>query len=311
MNALQTAVAGVFLHPVLQCPGLHIRVRAGQDIGRLAAGAHFPAERGRVIRHGDRSYGGVAFGRADHDPGAGGSGLVGVPQTLQCGGDPDGLIPHGNAPPLERTQLPDPHTGEQRQQYAEFACVHVRQQVRNEPLLLLPGQDAHLFAAAFGIVDLDDRKDSGEACRSKFQNAVEHNENVMHAFRGKLVLKQQFPCKIVDQPGGKAEGKAAAQLRLDVFFQRRIIFNVGCFLYLRFSQTQPLVAVKCEAVAGAHVRQGRAAHHGRFELRDLLLCFFVGFAVAEPVPDLAGKLIAPDIPGFPAAVLPFEDVFTL
>ena len=130
-------------------------------------------------------------------------------------------------------------------------------------------------------------------------------------FRGKLLLKQQLSRKIVDQAAGKAKREAPAELRLDVFFQCRVIFNVGRFLYLRLPQTQPLVAVKRKTVAGTHVRQWRANRHSRFELCDLLFCFFVGFAVAESIPDLAGKLITPDIPGLPAAILPLENVFTL
>ena len=210
---------------------------------------------------------------------------------------------------MERTQLPDPDVGEKRQQHAEFARVHICQQIRDKLLLFLPGEDAHLFPPAFGIVDLNGREDSGEVRRGEFQNSVEHNENVMHRFRGKLLLKQQLSRKIVDQAAGKAKREAPAELRLDVFFQCRVIFNVGRFLYLRLPQTQPLVAVKRKTVAGTHVRQWRANRHSRFELCDLLFCFFVGFAVAESIPDLAGKLITPDI--LPAAILPLENVFTL
>lgn len=61
MHAFQPTVPGVFLHTVLQRPGFHIRIRAGKNIGRRTAGVHFPAELGRVSRHGNRSYGGIAL----------------------------------------------------------------------------------------------------------------------------------------------------------------------------------------------------------------------------------------------------------
>ena len=79
MDALQPAVTGVFFHLVLQRPRLHIRLRPGQDISSRAAGAHLPAERDRVIRHGDRSYGSVALWLANYDSGARTSGHISVP----------------------------------------------------------------------------------------------------------------------------------------------------------------------------------------------------------------------------------------
>ena len=112
MHAFQPTVPGVFLHTVLQRPGFHIRIRAGKNIGRRTAGVHFPAELGHVSRHGNRSYGGIALWRADHNPGACGSGLIGVPQSLQCGGDPNRLFPQGYAAPLKCAQFPNPNAGE-------------------------------------------------------------------------------------------------------------------------------------------------------------------------------------------------------
>ena len=130
MNPLQATFAGIFLYPVLQSTRLHIILCAGQNISGRAFRIHFPAKRSRIIRHGNGSDGGVAFGCADHDSCPGAFGSIRVPQPVQRRVNADGLFFHGNAAPLQGAQLADAHTGEQRQQKAKLADVHVHQKNR-------------------------------------------------------------------------------------------------------------------------------------------------------------------------------------
>ena len=130
MHTFQSAVAGIFLQFVLQGARLHICLRAGQNVSGRAFRIHFPAKRSRIIRHGNGSDGGVAFGCADHDSCPGAFGSIRVPQPVQRRVNADGLFFHGNAAPLQGAQLADAHTGEQRQQKAKLADVHVHQKNR-------------------------------------------------------------------------------------------------------------------------------------------------------------------------------------
>ena len=93
-----------------------------------------------------------------------------------------------------------------------------------------------------------------------------------------------------------------------MLFLRRIIFNVGCLFYFRFSKPQPLVAVEREAVARGGCRYRLSTHNCCFIFCDFFLGFLIGFAIAEAVLDLAGQLVTFDVPRLPAAILfsPFD-----
>lgn len=155
------------------------------------------------------------------------------------------------------------------------------------------------------------RENAGEPGGRIFQHAVQHHKDIVDGLGSQLLLQQQLPGEVVDQAAGDAQREAAPQLRLDVPAQCRLTFNVGSLLHLRLAQPQPFVAVEGEAAAGIGGRKSRAGGQSGLEFRHLFLGLPVGLAVAEPVSDLAGKLMALDIPGLPAAVLPFKYVFSL
>ena len=91
------------------------------------------------------------------------------------------------------------------------------------------------FPAAFlRVVDFNRRKNPRQLCGGVFQYAVQHNQNVMCGFDGKLVLKQQFTGKVIRNSRSHSHRKAAAELRLDMLFQNRVILDVGGFSYFAF-----------------------------------------------------------------------------
>ena len=155
---------------------------------------------------------------------------------------------------MQRTKLSDPNTGEQRQQHAKLAGVHIIQQVGNEARLLIAGQHPHFLFPRLGVIDLDSRKSSGEKCCCVFQNTVQNDKHIMHGLRSQLILEKQLLGEVVDQASRHAHGKAAAELRLDVFPQSGVVFYIGRLLHFGLSHTQPFVTVERKAVPG--VRAG-------------------------------------------------------
>ena len=89
MDPLQPAGPDVLFQAVLQRPGLHPRLRPGEDVGGGIPGLHPPAQRRGGVGQGDDPQRRLAFRGAGDDPGAA---LLGVPEPLQRGGDAEGPI---------------------------------------------------------------------------------------------------------------------------------------------------------------------------------------------------------------------------
>lgn len=121
----------------------------------------------------------------------------------------------------------------------------------------------------------------------------------MDSFRSQFFFKQQFLRKVINETAADAQREASAELRFDVFFQHRIIFNVGRLLNSLLAQSQPLVAVERKAVPRGGCRYRLSTHNCCFIFCDFFLGFSVRLAVAEPILDLAGEFIPFDVPTYP------------
>ena len=65
--------------------------------------------------------------------------------------------------------------------------------------MFFTGQNPHFLLTQLWIVQVNPRKSSGETCCCVFQDAVQHNENIMHGLWSQFVLEKQFFCKIINQ----------------------------------------------------------------------------------------------------------------
>ena len=151
---------------------------------------------------------------------------------------------------MQRTKLSNTNTREQRQQHTKLAGIHIIQQVGNEARLLFAGQHPHFLFFGLWIIDLDCRESSGEKCRCVFQDTVQNDKHIMHSLRSQLILKKQLLGEVVDQTSRHAHGETAAELRLNVFPQSGIIFNIGRLLHFGLSHTQPFVTVERKTMPG-------------------------------------------------------------
>lgn len=72
-------------------------------------------------------------------------------------------------------------------------------------------QHPHFLFTRFRIIDLNRRESSGEKCSIVSQDTVQHDKNIMHSLRSKLIIEKQFLGEVANQAVRHAHEETAAQ----------------------------------------------------------------------------------------------------